>query len=174
MLFSPCAEKTMSAAHQILWYRLNVCWHPQPSLSPAGSSGPEAGPEVAQGTEEQVALGYCQGQFYVCLLLQAGSIWERTSGFSSHGWFGFPGCPLPSLQKASVHLCLCCQIQMSLAFVTFCHRSSTMFWLFSFFYRCHHNEHGDICSSSFFLSLIFSFWSLIVKRRHQEIKLCSN
>lgn len=39
MLFSPSAEKTMSAAHRALWYRLNVCWHPQPSLSPAGSSG---------------------------------------------------------------------------------------------------------------------------------------
>lgn len=38
MLFSPCAEKTMSAAHQALWYRLSVCWHPLPSLSPAGSS----------------------------------------------------------------------------------------------------------------------------------------
>lgn len=38
-VFSPCRENSVSAAHQALWYRLSVCWHPQPSLPPAGSSG---------------------------------------------------------------------------------------------------------------------------------------
>lgn len=63
--------------------------------------------------------------------------------------FGYPSCPLPSLQH------VCCQIQMPLVFVSFCPRSSTTFWLFSFFYRCHHNEPGDIYNSSFLLVLDF-------------------
>lgn len=87
----------------------------------AGSSAhvTEAGPELAQGTRKQVALGYCQGQFYVDFLLQAGSVWERMSGFSPYvlgcsrfGVFGYPGCPLLSSQD------VCCQIQMSLLFTT--------------------------------------------------------
>lgn len=119
---------------------------------------PDAGPELAQGTEKPVAPGYCQGQFYACLLFQAGSVWERTAGFSAHvlrfsrfGVFAYPGCPLPSLQD------VCCQIQMSLPFIIFWHRSSTMFWLFSLFYKWEmpHNEHGDFYSSSVLLVLDF-------------------
>lgn len=157
MLFFPSAEKTMSAAHQAHWSvfavipsRPCLCW----KLSTCSWCRAWASP----GHREPSGSWYCQGQFCAGFLLQAGSVWERTIWlfFPCFGvlkvWvFGYPGCPLLSLQD------VCCQIQMSLLFTTFCHRSSTMFWLLSLFYRWEmpHNEHGDIYSSSFLLVLNF-------------------
>lgn len=83
LLFSHCAKKTMSVAHQALRYGLSVCWYPQPSLSPAGSSAhmfPLWGQSWPRAQRKQAALWGCQGQFRTCLLLQEESVWEGKAG----------------------------------------------------------------------------------------------
>lgn len=124
------------------------CWKPRSPI-------PDAGPEPAQrrkwplGTARSSSVLACcsrQAQSGRDLLAFLPMLW----GAQGLGW----------LVTQAAH-CL----PMSLIFIAFCHRSSTMFWLFSLFYKWEmpHNEHGDIYSSSF---LVLDF--LLLKPNCEE------
>lgn len=136
---------------------------------------PDAGPELAQVTEKQVGLGYCQGKFCVCLLLQAGSVWERTSGFSSHvlGCSRF-GCLVTQAAHCLPYNTCVVRYRCPLSLSHFAPEAAQHFGYFLSFIDVTIMSLVTSTTLPFFLSLIFSSWSLVVKRRHQEIKLCSN
>ena len=141
-------------------YGLSVCWYPQLSLSPAGSSAHTflvRAQSWPRAQRKQAAVWGCQGQFCTWLLLQEGSVWERKAGFltNASGVLKVWGVLVPTPATAFLQD-VCCQIWVDLLFVSFCHRSSTTFLLFSLLFHWGerpHNEHGDIHGSSFLLVL---------------------
>lgn len=118
-----------------LRYGLSVCWYPQLSLSPAGRSArkfPVWGQSQPRAGRKQAALWGCQGQFCTCPLLQEGLVWGRKAGFFTHASEVLKVCSVLVHRLAPAFLQdVHCQIQIAFLFISFCHRSSATFWLFS-------------------------------------------